>query len=57
MKLGKPRLIQIYIDDQQKKDLKRWCFQNDITMSQQIRRLIKHHLVEAQKAELNSDTR
>ncbi len=44
--IGNPQLIQIYLDKGQKRAFKRWCFQNDITMSQQLRRLIREHLRE-----------
>lgn len=44
MKVWEPRHLQVYLDKTTKLRFKVWCWENDITMSQQIRRLIKQHL-------------
>lgn len=39
-----PVLLQCFLSRNEKDAFKLWCYQNDVTMSQQLRKMIRSHL-------------
>lgn len=54
MRMAKPRLVQIYLDADLKREFKKACWLNDTTMSQQLRRMIRRYVNESKQTQQES---